>query len=471
MRLLFVLIALCLTVPALGADRVVPSQYETIQMAIDSSTDGDTIIILPGYYSGYGNYNLDLHGKTLTIQSTLPTAPEVIESTIIDCSDDNAQTGIRFQGYPYSTTIIDGLTFWGGSVPGNGGIIYCSNAGPTIRNCNFEFSSANYGGILYCENNSNLTLINCIFSYGTATHGSIIYSRDSKITAQDCEFVDNLCNDYGGAIQLENSIIFFTDCKLANNVQSEQCCDGSVLYADMRSKLMIKHCEFTGNYTNGGSVIETETNINLENCKFISNTTLNGPTVLCGSSSVFRNCLFAGNYNPSGKYGVVSARYSPSTSLRFFNCTFTQNRGYQNNQMGPDGGTLYNSILWPDVNTDRLNLFYCDAASLHQQGIGNINQEPLFVDNGYWQGDVFVAGDYQLQLESSCINAGNPNCIAEQSETDLADQPRIKLGRIDMGCYEGDTHPMDIDKNGIINFADLCKMADVWLWKASWYEK
>jgi len=41
-----------------------------------------------------------------------------------------------------------------------------------------------------------------------------------------------------------------------------------------------------------------------------------------------------------------------------------------------------------------------------------------------------------LLPDSPCINAGDPNYIAEPNETDLDGNPRVMGGRIDMGAYE-----------------------------------
>ncbi|MHC4890517.1 MAG: LamG-like jellyroll fold domain-containing protein, partial [Planctomycetota bacterium] len=43
---------------------------------------------------------------------------------------------------------------------------------------------------------------------------------------------------------------------------------------------------------------------------------------------------------------------------------------------------------------------------------------------------------YHLLPDSPCINAGDPNYIAEPNETDLDGLPRVIGGRIDMGAYE-----------------------------------
>ena len=57
---------------------------------------------------------------------------------------------------------------------------------------------------------------------------------------------------------------------------------------------------------------------------------------------------------------------------------------------------------------------------------GNIDDDPMFVDA--------ENGDYRLQAESPCINAGSNECVTW--ELDLDGNPRIINGRVDMGVYE-----------------------------------
>ncbi|MHC4498920.1 MAG: choice-of-anchor Q domain-containing protein [Planctomycetota bacterium] len=92
---------------------------------------------------------------------------------------------------------------------------------------------------------------------------------------------------------------------------------------------------------------------------------------------------------------------------------------------------------------------YCDVEG-GWRGEGNIDADPCFVEPEYWAdvndpniivepndpNAVWVEGDYHLLISSPCINAGDPDYIAEPNETDLDGLPRVIGGRIDMGAYE-----------------------------------
>ena len=46
-----------------------PGQYTSLQMAVDSSTMGDTILVADGTYSGDGNRDIEFGGKSITVRS------------------------------------------------------------------------------------------------------------------------------------------------------------------------------------------------------------------------------------------------------------------------------------------------------------------------------------------------------------------------------------------------------------------
>ncbi|MCH8274597.1 MAG: hypothetical protein IH851_07395, partial [Armatimonadetes bacterium] len=76
--------ALVLATTAAYADILrVPSQYATIQDAIDAAVNSDTVLVEDGIYTGAGNKNLDFGGKLIEVISE--NGPD---NCIIDCEND-----------------------------------------------------------------------------------------------------------------------------------------------------------------------------------------------------------------------------------------------------------------------------------------------------------------------------------------------------------------------------------------------
>ena len=105
-------------------------------------------------------------------------------------------------------------------------------------------------------------------------------------------------------------------------------------------------------------------------------------------------------------------------------------------------------------------------------GVGDISVDPCFVDPGYWDDngtpgdtsdDFWVDGNYHLNHNSLCINAGDLAFIPEPGEVDMDGEPRIRLGRVDMGADEAGSNPADFDESGLVNIADFGMMANAWL--------
>jgi len=144
---------------------------------------------------------------------------------------------------------------------------------------------------------------------------------------------------------------------------------------------------------------------------------------LRGGDGVVNNCVLTGNsasvYGGGSYYGTLN------------NCTLTDNSARFSG--GSYYSTLNNCIVyfntagisgdnWYDSTPD----FSYSCTTPDPGGTGNITSDPLFMDR--------TNGNFQLQAGSPCVNAGN-NADAPAG-TDLAGNPRIIAGTVDMGALE-----------------------------------
>jgi hypothetical protein len=152
-----------------------------------------------------------------------------------------------------------------------------------------------------------------------------------------------------------------------------------------------------------------------------------GGGVECASPNAFlTNCLIVGN--SSAPQGLGGGAYGGT----LYNCTLSGNSAYYGGGGGANSCTLYNCIVYYNTASAGANydssstLNYCCTTPLPTTGVGNISNGPLFVDS--------ANGNLRLQSNSPCINAGNNAYVT--TATDLAGNPRIVNGTVDIGAYE-----------------------------------
>ena len=123
----------------------VPAKYPTIQAAIDSAVNGDTVLVAPGRYYE----NIRFKGKGVVVASQFARSRDAadIERTIIDGSrptHPDTGTVVRFVNQEDSASVLEGFTITGGTGTiwldakdlkyfREGGGVLCELSSPTIR--------------------------------------------------------------------------------------------------------------------------------------------------------------------------------------------------------------------------------------------------------------------------------------------------------------------------------------------------
>jgi len=233
-----VILLLLFTTGSLADVNKVPSDYSTIQAAIDASMDGDIVLVAPGTYIGDGNRNIDFKGKALTVRSTDPNNLEIVQKTIIDCqgTEEDTHRGFQFISGEGRDSILAGFKIINGS--GSeikvsdlyssvvGGAVLCLDSSPTIFGCvidrNFAGSSGRGGGI-YCFN-SSAVITKCIIQYNKAYAGGGIFCNSGSVVIDQSTFNSN-SSRYSGVgsgvtFSFRYCTVFFqrySNCKSSNS--------------------------------------------------------------------------------------------------------------------------------------------------------------------------------------------------------------------------------------------------------------
>jgi hypothetical protein len=158
------------------------------------------------------------------------------------------------------------------------------------------------------------------------------------------------------------------------------------------------------------------------------------------------NCIVAGN----GGAGIeMWAEQSEQTILFNYaevtNCTIVGNARH-----GIYGGlpAVTNSIVQQNgvdgslaqIEAHSAIASYCNISGAFP-GEGNMDHDPGFMVPGYWSDPndpnaFWVHGDYHLDWDSFCINAGDPDFVAAPDQYDMDGEPRVIDERVDIGADE-----------------------------------
>lgn len=259
----------------------VPDDYPTIQSAIDAAINGSIIIVSPRTY--YENINFN--GKSnITLKSTNPLDPAVVESTIINGNQQGACIIIEngAQGI-----IISGLTITGGSERSRdgstygGGVFVTNFSEVTITDCTISGNTASsYGAGVSVIQYSDATITDSNISSNTAFNGggvSVILCSDVTITGSTIS--ENTASSSGGGVyvHVDYSRVTITDSNISGNTASR---DGGGVYVYSSSYVTITDSTISGNEgINGGGVYLNSSGY------FSSGATITGSTISKNTAS------------------------------------------------------------------------------------------------------------------------------------------------------------------------------------------
>jgi hypothetical protein len=376
-------IAIVLCSPYLlgGATLKVPEDYATIQEALDAAEQRDSVVVAPGTYSEA----LTFPGLAITLTSENPKDPAVVARTILTLpkptGGGRAGGGIRLK---FSVVLFD-----------QGQDQECHLTGFTIQGGYgakvdlFQGQTAVYagGGVL------------CLASSPTVSHNVFQNNRGAEEpTPQEETWAGGVCCIESNAEILNN--IFVENHSIIGGAMMVM--GGNPLIA---SNLFLDNTAWAigGIYLIGGQLI---------NNTFVGNRSdwaighlLAVPVEGVPSALLIENNIFSAA--PAGGGLLLAGVSGPA---------FSHNLVHGNQPMDfihpalLDGGTLT-----PDPQT-----------WLGENG--NIGGDPVFVDAR--------TGEFSLQADSPCINAGNPGFDIYSLKTDLAGKARVFAKRVDIGAYE-----------------------------------
>jgi hypothetical protein len=485
---LSLLLLLLVAAPSAALTVYVPDDFPTIQSAIGSSINGDTIIVRQGTYFE----NIDFLGKAITLRSEKGT-----KFTFIDGGKPlNPDFGcvVIFQNNEGRDSVLDGFTITNGTgklvnTYRIGGGIYCDPmTSPTIIN-NVIMGNVNgidSAGGIYCDDGAD-PIIRCNVFHDNSVDsggGALGAGVGSVPIIEDNIFRSNFADRRGGAISLwQSQAVISRNLFINNGIPGR----GGAISCEQSSPIITENL-FEGNRSNiyGGAI-----DCNTAASPTIARNTMRGNRSISGGAiACYLNCspLIEGNLivanSADGGAGIYFANWcSPlvannvildnealsgsagglfctdrSTPL-ILNSTFVGNSALQAGGaiLCGSGSTaeIVNTILWdntaaegseiaightsdPAIVTIRHSdlkggpsLVKVDPLCILEVGPGLIDADPLFSDR--------LEEDLHIPWNSPCRNAGD-DLAAGQLALDYEGDRRVWLGPVDIGADEFHPH-------------------------------
>ncbi|MDC0991965.1 dockerin type I domain-containing protein [bacterium] len=384
----------------------VPRDYPTIQQAIDSSFDGDTILVSPGVYSE----NINLGGRELEVRST-----DGAGATIVNPVSGRCLTAVGQKG---AGAVLEGFTLTGGSAQYGGGV-YLVESSPTLIGCvitgntTATGSSSYDGGGVYVANASP-RFVNCEITLNTAySDGGGIYSTGSSLDLEGCLISGNTAGSYGGGLQVGGSAVL-TSCEVSGNSSSSS--GGGI----RSGSLTLTDTVVSGNVTSfdGGGIYEAS--VSISGGSISGNEAGRNGGGLYSCSGQVTNGLLIGNVASSNGGGV----WANSTSLTFTGCSIEES------DAGGFGGAMYVAGGTPTVQSGQVRLNSAGQAGGIWVENGTLRTgNTLYCGNG-----VNIAGNYQ-DLGGNVFQGG---CDGSGATTRLVPEEYATIQSAIDACFDGD---------------------------------
>jgi len=357
--------------------RLVPGGYATIQQAIQESNNGDVVVVEPGTYFETINFL----GKNIVVTGTDPGNPDIVAGTVIN--GNNKGSVVTFENGETPEAVLTGFTITGGygtAVNEFGSYIYwgagifCNGTSPTIKG---NIITDNIGPIEMPGDNPEQWKLCYGGGIGCLQSGATITNNIIKNNS-----------GYAGGI-----IVYDGDDKISNNLiyDNSAVVGGGVV---LLGGLLINNT-IVGNDTNASAQFGTGP----------------GGNVYIVFDNEFPQCLILNNIICNATSGGgISWEGSEDESIISFNDVW-------NNV--PGNYVTYDPYTGQPIYDDQF-----DKTGKN----GNISEDPLFVDP--------QAKDFHLQLDSPCINAGDPDYVPYPWQRDI-DGDYVAMGvLVDIGADE-----------------------------------
>jgi len=444
----------------------VPSDFDTIQQAINAADSGDEIVVLPGFYQE----NVDFLDKNIRLRSLNPLDANCVAQTIIDGNGINSC--IEILSGQNESTAVAGLRLQNGHGEFGGGIHVGDSVGPVLMyNYVTNNTADRYGGGIDYRDNSYGKVINNTVIGNFACHagGGVHVGPGSNCVIADNKIIGNrTTGEAGGGIYtfskrtawITNNVIIGNKAETANGggIWQWDCPEGVIEGNIVAGNIATPTRPGGGDGRGGGIGVLNGTTVVKNNIVYGNRADEGGGIWVQGDGNckVVNNTVAGNRANIGG--GGIGVAFLFSSSI--VNNIVVSNGSGGGIYVRPDSSlpsepNVIANNVWDNVGGNYLG----DITDLTDSN-GNICADPCFVESGYWDpngtpadanDDYWVSGDYHIiQHFSPCWEAGSN---IDAPDKDFDDDTRPAFANVDIGA----------DEVTIYDFSGLRVLAEFWL--------
>ncbi|GLC87628.1 InlB B-repeat-containing protein [Lysinibacillus piscis] len=383
------------------------------------------------------NYAVGNGGGMYNFNGSSPTLQNV--SFMENITDEGGGGGLA--NVADSNPTIEGGEFKDNFAKSGGGGMWNASSTPIVSNVVFKNNTTDEkGGGMWNVEDSNPVVTDVRFedNRSEGNGGAIFNHRATNLTLERVDFINNSAQDNGGGMYNVFSTVTLTKGLFkANFVDENDPSDsGGGLYAEQSHSNLI-NVLFDGNRANiGGGSSNNAGSAIFTNVLFKNNEAVQGDALATndGIEAILTNVTMGRNGTSTSEATI----YNPFSKVAIGNSIIIGNQGLI--KAGTDGET----VIYDSLVGDLIEGTFFDKDKNPVEG--TIPIATIFKD--------FDNGNFELKAGSPAIDKGNNdpfNYIGVL--TDLAGNPRIQGGIVDLGAYESSpitTYTVTYDINGAI---------------------
>ena len=406
-------------VAASAATFRVPSEFATVQGAIDHAAAGDTVLVASGSYTDSEVRTIERIGKLFSARSCAflkegvavvsEGGPSETALDMVGLGTDTPAAVVVASNQGTGPMLLQGFTLKGVALGGQGIYVY-DNELLTVRNCameDFDGSARGMGGGLDTFR-SPVEVYDCVFRRCLGSSGGGVKAHEADVVVDGCLFEECDTGLMAWAITGSNSVT-------VRNSRFERNTTAGIRKGNQMHFALIEDCWFEGNVLGDQlqAVSITTGPVTLRRCVFLNNSAAEDCAALkwqAASGSIVGNTFVGNTILGGGSNGAAIEM------LNGGNITFAQNI------VAGNGGAPAIRVTGTTNVTDSCNLFW-DNADGDVHGL-TLDASTVFADPEFCDpevGDLTVANGSPCVTTAGCdqIGALGVGCstVSVESET------------------------------------------------------